>query len=191
MWLLCNFVTLIFSWLFLSPAKSSLLFNPWNFKFQWLYFSFSEIPLCTLLGLCGQFWGSLVPLVFVHFSMLSTFMFLNLIIPFSFVFTDPLSSLFAVVFDSRLKWLVSSFTITPKSLSSIRNAHCALGGGRLLSLSSGGFCVGQATPSACQVPVPLQSWGLVLSSPLIIHRLAFCHQSSMTLWPQLTFKKLF
>lgn len=115
---------------------------------------------------------------FQHVEHLYVFEFDN---PLSFIFTDPLASLFAVVIDSRLKWLVSSFTITPKSLSSIRDAHCALRGGRPLSLSSGGFCVGQATHSAGQVPLPLQSWGLVPSSPLIIHRLAFCHQSSMTL----------
>ena len=45
----------------------------------------------------------------------------------SLLFRDRLSSLFGVVFDSRLKWLVSSFMITPKSLSSIRDAHRALG----------------------------------------------------------------
>lgn len=90
---------------------------------------------------------------FQHVEHLYVFEFDN---PLSFIFTDPLASLFAVVIDSRLKWLVSSFTITPKSLSSIRDAHCALRGGRPLSLSSGGFCVGRpgASTSAVLGPCP-------------------------------------
>lgn len=161
MWLLCNFVTLLFSWLFLSPAKFILLFNPWSFKFQWLYFSFSEIPFCTLLELCGQFWESLVPLVFIHFSVLSTFIFLNLIIPFSFEILSPRFLVWSLILDWN-GWFPYSWLLP--SLCRASGMLTVPWGRQTSVLVLWRVLFWTDHPSACQVPLPLQTWGLV---PLI------------------------
>ena len=185
MWLLCNFVTLLFSWLFLSPAKFILLFNPWSFKFQWLYFSFSEIPFCTLLELCGQFWESLVPLVFIHFSVLSTFIFLNLIIPFSFEILSPRFLVWSLILDWS-GWFPHSWLLP--SLCRASGMLTVPWGRQTSVLVLWWVLCWTDHPSACQVPYLCRPGASSPSSPLMIHRLAFCRQISMTLWPGLALK---